>query len=516
VRRGAAALAERAVALLSRHRAIAAAVLLALAVRLVAWYAISPAWWIIGDSIGYIRDALLFIPETWRPSGYALLLLRPLLPFHQLALVTAVQHLMGLAAGVLVYATLLRAGLARWAAALAALPALFDGYLIGSEQMLASEPLFGILVLGGLCALAWSGGARPGWAAVALGGLLLGLGATTRIVGLPLIAVAALALLLQRAGWRRLGVLAVAFALPVAAYAAWFSVLYGTFDLTASSGVFLYGSTVQFVQCDRVPFTSEQLRGLCPTEPLGHRDSAFYVFDGGSPLGRAHLGVLGSDRVAGQFAMEVIRAQPGDFALQMLDGVWETFTSGLDHQPLDVRFQPGELMNADARAAGIAYQGADPGPTYRPAALGLMEDYQDAVWVPGTLFLLGLAISVAGLLAGREAPGRRLRPLLVLSAGTAAVLLLVPAMTALPAPRYRVPAIPALCLAVALAAALLINRLRAPAPPRPAASPSGRTGPAGTGAPGTPPSPAAPPARESRPRRRPSAPRAARRPGGRG
>src|SRR5262249_44137201 len=155
-----------------------------------------------------------------------------------------------------------------------------------------------------------------------------------------------------------------------------------------------------------------------------------------------------------------------------LDGVWETFTWGLDHQPLDVRFQPNEVMNADATAAGIAYQGSDPGPTYRPLAVSLLAGYQDVFWVPGTLFLIGLLASMAGLVAGREPPGRRRRPLVVLTAGTAAVLLLVPAMTALPAPRYRVPAIPALCLAVGMAAVLLVNRWRAPAPPPPPASPT--------------------------------------------
>ncbi len=47
---------------------------------------------------------------------------------------------------------------------------------------------------------------------------------------------------------------------------------------------------------------------------------------------------------------------------------------------------------------------------------------------------------------------------LVLSAGTATVLLVVPAATAIVSARYRVPAIPALCLALAISGSLLANR----------------------------------------------------------
>src|SRR5207244_10676486 len=128
---------------------------------------------------------------------------------HQRALVTAAQHVLGLASGVLLYALLVRHGTPPWAAALAAAPALLDAYVVGSEQMLLSEPLFTALVVGAVGLLLWRPG-RPSLLASLLAGGLLGLAATTRTVGLVLIAVVAV-VLFMRLGPLRLAVLVVAF-----------------------------------------------------------------------------------------------------------------------------------------------------------------------------------------------------------------------------------------------------------------------------------------------------------------
>ena len=65
---------------IARHLPILVVLLLAVALRVVAWYAVHPSWWILGDSIGYLDDAIHLQPDRWRPSGYSFLLLRPLLP----------------------------------------------------------------------------------------------------------------------------------------------------------------------------------------------------------------------------------------------------------------------------------------------------------------------------------------------------------------------------------------------------------------------------------------------------
>jgi hypothetical protein len=78
---------------------------LAALLRGLAWYAIHPGWWILGDTISYLYDAMQLRPEKWRPSGYSLLVLWPLLPAHRLSLVTGVQHVMGLLVAIGVYAS---------------------------------------------------------------------------------------------------------------------------------------------------------------------------------------------------------------------------------------------------------------------------------------------------------------------------------------------------------------------------------------------------------------------------
>lgn len=455
------ALARRGTATLREHWLFLAVLTAAAGLRVAAWYAIHPAWWILGDSIGYIRVALTHVPESWRPGGYAAMVLLPLLPLHHLALVTAVQHLMGIAAGTLVYVTLARLGVARWAAAVGAVPALFDGYVIATEQMLASEALFGILVVGALAVLLWKA-KGPGYLAVAAAGLLLGLSATTRIVGVPLIAVAILALLLRRAGWSRVVALSVAFVLPIGAYSLWFDRYHGQFNLTASSGVFLYGRTTNFVDCNRVHFTSEQLRRLCPAEPIGARNEVALVFGYGTPLSKANAGEAATNSLAQQFAIEAILAQPGDYAALAWDGLGRSFAWDQSSQPMDMRFDLYEATSGESHFISYLYQqGRDPGPVYRPGLVHPLAAYQDVFTVRGPMALFALLLALAGLLFGRDPDGRGLRSATILTAGTAAVLVLVPAATAIVAPRYRVPAVPALGLAAVLGATLLFNRWRA-------------------------------------------------------
>ncbi len=98
----------RFLGVLWRHSPFLVLLVLAALLRGLAWYAIHPGWWILGDSISYLCDAVQVRHEKWRPSGYSLLLLRPLLPVHRLSVVTGVQHVMGLLVAVGVYVTLLR------------------------------------------------------------------------------------------------------------------------------------------------------------------------------------------------------------------------------------------------------------------------------------------------------------------------------------------------------------------------------------------------------------------------
>jgi hypothetical protein len=186
------------------------------------------------------------------------------------------------------------------------------------------------------------------------------------------------------------------------------------------------------------------------------------VFGYDTPLANAHLGEAATNRVAQQFALEAIRAQPGDYAALAWDGLVRSFAWDQSDQPMDMRFIQPVATSPDAQSISAAYQqGRDPGPYYQTRLVTALARYQDILTVRGPLGLLALALALAGLLFGRDPDRRGLRLATLLTAGTAAVLLLVPAATAIVAPRYRVPAIPALSLAAVLGATLLLNRWRA-------------------------------------------------------
>jgi hypothetical protein len=101
--------------------------------------------WFGGDSASS-ATGLRLIPDPARVGGYGFMLwiLRPL---HSLALVAAVQHLMGLAMGVLIYLLARRFGLPAWAATLATVPVLFDAYELQLESDALPDVPFAFLVV---------------------------------------------------------------------------------------------------------------------------------------------------------------------------------------------------------------------------------------------------------------------------------------------------------------------------------------------------------------------------------
>ena len=101
------------------------------------------------------------------------------------------------------YSVLLRRGMWRWAAALAATPVLLDGYQLQAEQTIMPDVLFEALIVAGLTLLlrrripaAWQ---------VGLAGLALGVAVNVRQVGAVLIVPAVAFLLVRAIRWQWLG-----------------------------------------------------------------------------------------------------------------------------------------------------------------------------------------------------------------------------------------------------------------------------------------------------------------------
>ena len=306
-----------------RHWLFGLALAGALALRVLAMLAFRPIMWFGGDSASYLATGLRLIPDPSRVGGYGFMLwvLRPL---HSFALVAAVQHLMGIAIGVLIYLLARRHGLPAWVATLAAIPVFFDAYELQLEADAVPDIPFGLLVMIALYLLLRSPGERRP-ARVVPAAFLLGVSAILWPVGLVLLAILLAVLLVTLAlplsgplSGRRAGALAVAAAIlagavPVAGYAAWFDLHEHQFSLTRSDGVYLWSRTMSFANCAVIRPPADE-RMLCP--PDGPRIAAsLYIWDGNSPLLRMPGGRFSArtNALALDFALRAIAAQPGGY-----------------------------------------------------------------------------------------------------------------------------------------------------------------------------------------------------------
>jgi hypothetical protein len=471
--------------------------------RILAMLAFRPIMWFGGDSASYLATGLRLVPDPSRVGGYGFMLwvLRPL---HSLVLVAAVQHLMGVVIGVLIYLLARRHGLPAWVATLAAIPVFFDAYELQLEADAVPDIPFGLLVMVALYLLLRSPGEwRP--ARVVPAAFLLGLSAILWPVGLALLAILLAVLLAALAvplsgplSGRRAGLLAVAAAIlagavPVAGYAAWFDLHEHQFSLTRSDGVYLWSRTMSFANCAVIrPPASE--RTLCP--PSGPRIAAsLYIWDGNSPLLKMPGGRFSArtNSLALNFALRAIAAQPGGYAAAVGHDFALSFTwnrpvhpdAGIVDRyqfsdattawvPATMRTPGGGTVAGDQAAYdngplngvnGInGINGSAPTRAVQPYASWLVS-YQRYVYLPGTLLGVILLGGLVAMIVRRRALGG-------LPWAFAVTILLVPPMVADFDLRYLVPAVPAACLAAALAFA-----------PRPSSEDQRRwtTSPAATG-----------------------------------
>jgi hypothetical protein len=446
-----------------RHWLFGLVLAAALVLRVLASLAFRPIMWFGGDSASYLATGLRLIPDPARVGGYGFLLwaLRPL---HSFAVVAALQHLMGLAMGVLIYLLARRYGLPAWGATLAAVPVLFDAYELQLESDAVPGAPFGLLVLIALYLLLPAPGERRP-ARTTAGAFLLGVSALLWPVGLVLLAVllAVLltALLIRRAGTVTVLAALLAGALPVAAYAAWFSLHEHKFSLTRSDGVYLWSRTMSFADCTVIrPPAGERV--LCP--PPGPRKAAsLYIWDKNSPLLTMPSGRFSArtNSLALHFALRAIAAQPAGYAAAVgHDFALSFFWDRPVHPSARIvdRYQFADAATAWVPAtlwtpgggtlAGdqAAYNNGRPAPTraVQPYASWLVS-YQRFAYLPGTLLGVILLAGLAAMAVRRRISGPGL------PWAFAVTILLVPPLIADFDLRYLVPAVPAACLAAALA-----------------------------------------------------------------
>jgi hypothetical protein len=254
------ALADRT-RVVADHWLFSTAVALSLVVRVLATMAFRPALF-TPDSFGYLAAGARPVLGQWHPAGYPALLWA-LRPFHSVLLVTTLQHLMGTAVAVTVYAVLRRRGLPSWGAALAASPTLFDSRQIALESFILPDTVYALLLTVTVAVLLIGRGPITRRCAVA--GLLVAGAAVTRGNGAPEMVAVLAVLLFQRVGWRAITAATVAFALPVLAYMGLFAARFGDFALTNSDGMFLWSRITSFANCSVIK-PPANLRPLCPDQ----------------------------------------------------------------------------------------------------------------------------------------------------------------------------------------------------------------------------------------------------------
>jgi hypothetical protein len=421
------------------------------------------------DSFSYVTAAVTMTLDPTRPSGYSVYL-RVLEPLHSYALVTISQHLMGLLVAVMIYALArYRFKVPAWIAVLFSLPVLYDGFEIQLEHLIMADTLFLFLAMAAVTLVLWS--PRPSWRVCLAAGVLLGLSATVRATGLPLLAVFAVYLIIRflpgmrRRGWRGwrelvVGVAAcgIAFAVPVAAYEGWYDLQHGQFAMTESTGVFLYSRVMTFADCSRMQLPTDLLP-LCTTVPPAERPIAqAYIWTPASPLDRFPIPKFSPlpNRLAEQFAIKAIEAQPLDYARVVFDDTWRAFAWNRAVFPNGATYDeylfgyhslaiPEHAYGGYKSTAAYYVRGNPQTAVVDPFATAIRL-YERYIWLPGTVYGLILIVGLAGIvLAWRRIGGEALLPW-----ACSVALVVAPAATAEFDYRYVLTATPFACLAAAL------------------------------------------------------------------
>lgn len=491
-----------AVGFVRRHALFLGLFVAGAALRVVAWLAYTPGF-VYYDSVRYLNNADHLRPDVIRPLGYPLFL-RLLPTRHGLEVIPAVQHLMGLAIAVLIYALVARLGARRWVAALAAAPILLDAYQLVIEEYVLSEPLFQLLLVAGCVALLWR--RCPGILGAGIAGVLFAAVVVTRANGLVVMVpvLLTLAFLLWgararrregsaadaappgtgraaavRARLRRRGLapsltaavaLLTCFAVPVAGYAAWYHRVNGSYSITGYGGRFLYARVAPFAHCSKLSLPRDE-RILCPKQPVGQRPTLLmseveYYMWGHSPVPSPiyrvpsdKAGQLGSD-----FAKRVIRHQPLDYLRHVthdfLRGFAVTRTRGDGELPIARwQFPDHYPIFYGGTTFMLKKYGYYP-PHVDRGLVSFLRGYQRFGYTPGPVFVIGLLAGLLAALGVGRARRSGLRSASFLFAALGFAMLASSALANQFTWRYALPELMLLPPAAALGLTALLRRPR--------------------------------------------------------
>jgi hypothetical protein len=372
----------------------------------------------------------------------------------QLAFTIAVQHVLGIATALLLYAAARRIGAPVWAGAVGAAAVLLSLDQIVLEHVVLTDALFTFLLAITIYACVRGLDApRPlrgpfdtthPWVLAA--GFVLALAAWVRGVGLPMIPFLVLWIAIAIPGtWRRrVGRAALAggaAAILMLTYFVLNDIRTGNFGFTQSSGWALYSRIAPLADCSRFdPPTGTD--DLCESSAPGTRFGPdFYGWEPNSPAIRKYGYPPNGDDELGDFAREAILHQPLSYLKAVGTDVLRYFLpdyrnyafGGPGYNTLDIQRKDPPLEREVFGFLSAYYDGDF---HEIDAGIGVLSEIQDWVRVQPLLMLAAMLAGIAGVVLARG----RVRAVLVLLCGAVLLLLLIPSATANYNVRYGIPA----------------------------------------------------------------------------
>jgi 4-amino-4-deoxy-L-arabinose transferase-like glycosyltransferase len=430
------------------------------------------------DSSIYIEDAITGIfNDPLRVGGYSefLRLMHGIHP--SLSFAILVQHLLGLASGLLLFAAVRRAGMSGWVALAPAAVVMLSGSEIFVEHAPLSEAVFIFLVDLGLYAIvrAWTR-----WAWAILAGLALGAATDVRSVGLVLIVAMILAVLLTSPGARRrrallAGVVVLAAALPIGGFLRAHDESQGYGGFTGAGYFDLYARVAPFADCSKFTPPAGTAK-LCIHIPRSQRPGHdFWEFSGSSPAvqafgeGDVTVPKPGENAKLRAFAQAAMLGQPLEYLeyvgrdlVRIVDPSFPSSPYG-DKGPTgtgygntaqtltNYYFSTSNLYELHLQLAGYY-----PGDGEVHKSMSFLLGYERDTRIEGPLMALLLALALAAPIL---TSGRRRRSALFFLIATA-VLLLGPIFLSEYDYRFTIPAFGPLAATAAIGASAAIGRTR--------------------------------------------------------
>lgn len=416
--------------------------------RIVAIVGYQPILMLQRDTYIYLSLALRMDVTGFRPSLYPMLI-KPMVELGNLQLISLVQHLAGLAVAVMFYLLMRRLGVSPIVAALGVVPVLLDGYMINIEHYLLTEAFFNLFVAAALMLIAYP--PRPSIVGVGASGFIIGLSMLLRFVGAVTLVPAFLYMILRRLGAARAVALIAGFAIPLGAYGLYFSTQTGgSFGVTDSNGLFLYGRVVEFADCNEVE-VAEELQEYCPAGPIESETKG--LFTSGLEINKVRKDPQGNSKLL-RFSRQMILSRPTAYAGAVVSDFARFFepTDPEEQEPNVKRWRfVRTLEEADPHELVLTNEGSPPPRSGIAGEFAIqrgpaefLRSYQNVVYTYGPLLALLLIVGLAGgFLATRpDDDARSLGPECLLFSLVAIFLLIGPTMLAVYHFRYVLTAIP--------------------------------------------------------------------------